>query len=150
MNKEKAQPIRSASLRPHRVTDSSSHIPYRLRARLSHYDKFVEFRHVRAGLYGKLVIIRGNVIRTGPIVAFCRQLTFRCRTCLSEFLILQPDGIFSQPSRCPGNNTENRLQCTGSSFKVLRRSPKNVMVESQTVLVQEDSSNTIDSVSQHK
>lgn len=145
LDKVKTRFRRKSDWKSNQFICSPIEIPYQLRARIGHYDKYVEFRHIRAGLYGKLVVIRGNVIRTGPILALCLQLTFSCRTCHGVFSHLQPEGIFTQPSRCP-MNTGNRLQCTGSSFQVLRRSSKNIMLEFQTVRVQEDNATESNSV----
>lgn len=111
--------------------------PY-LRARLVNYGKLMNFKDFRAGLYGRLIVIQGTVIRVGNIVAQCRRLAFSCRKCSGIFTKYQQDGKFSQPSRCI-LQTDNGLECSGNAFRVLRHSKKNLMVECQIVKVQEES-----------
>lgn len=50
--------------------------------------------------YGKLISIRGTIMRVGQSQLLCTWLTFKCDICHTQQTIRQPDGIMTIPSRC--------------------------------------------------
>lgn len=112
-------------------------VPY-VRARLLNYRTLTPLKNLRAALYGKLVAVHGTVVRASNMRPLCLSMAFKCRSCSGVMTFPQTDGKYELPSRCILER-DGMLQCTGNQFDPLRGSAKNVIVEWQTIRVQENS-----------
>lgn len=80
---------------------------------------------------GKLVSVSGTVIRVGNIKLQCSWMAFECAGCESMQCVKQPDGEFTQPTRCFDKN------CHCRTFKPLRSSTYTQTFDWQTIRLQE-------------
>lgn len=116
-------------------------VPY-VRARLINYRKLTPLRSLRAALFGKLVAVSGTCVRASNITPLCLVLAFQCRTCSGVLTYPQTDGKYETPPRCVLDR--DGLQCTGDNFDPLRSSPRNLIVEWQSIRIQENSSENLE------
>ena len=116
------------------------HIPY-VRARLINYRKATRLKNIRANLFGKLVTVNGTVVRASNEKCMCLAMAFECRTCSGVWTYPQTDGTYELPPRCILDRDE--LQCTGNNFEPMRGSSRNVIVECQSIRIQENSSENL-------
>ena len=116
-------------------------VPY-VRARLGNYKTTTPLKNLRASLYGKLVAICGTVVRVSNTKPLCLFMAFKCRTCSGVLTHPQPDGKFEEPTRCSLEREEG-VQCTGFQFDPMLGSNKNVIVEWQTIRIQENSADNM-------
>ena len=112
-------------------------VPY-VRARLFNYQKITSLKKIRAALFGKLVAVRGTVVRASNVKPVCLALTFKCRTCYGVMTYPETDGKYELPPRCI--LFRNESQCIGNNFEPLRGSSRNVFVQWQSIIIQENSS----------
>ena len=110
-------------------------IPF-VRARLTNYKTITPMKNLRAGLYGKLVAINGTVVRASNSKPLCLFLAFQCRTCKGILVHRQKDGKYELPARC--SLERDHMQCTGTQFEPLRNSSRNIVVEWQSIRIQEN------------
>lgn len=123
-----------------KTTMMTADIPY-VRVRLINYKKITPLKSLRACHYGNLVAINGTVVRTSNTKPLCQALAFQCRTCSGVMIHHQPDGKYEQPLRCVLE--KEGLQCTGNNFEPLRGSSRNIIVEWQSICIQENSSENL-------
>lgn len=57
-------------------------------------------RSLKVSSYGRLISVRGTIIRASAAQILCSWLAFRCASCSSEQAIKQPDGIMTTPTSC--------------------------------------------------
>lgn len=55
---------------------------------------------LKVSSYGRLVTVRGTIIRASAAQLLCTWMAFRCATCSSEQAIRQTDGCLTPPARC--------------------------------------------------
>ncbi|XP_057199644.1 DNA helicase MCM8 isoform X2 [Triplophysa rosa] len=113
-----------ASLRP---IINTPHIS----ARLYNFEPLTPLKSLRANLYGKLVAIRGTVVRVSNIKPLCSKLAFTCNSCGDTQSVTLPDGKYSTPTKCL------QVECRGRLFTPNRSSPLTLTVDWQTIKVQE-------------
>lgn len=118
----------------------TSDVPY-IRARLNNYRKVTSLKNLRAALFGKLVAVSGTVVRASNTKPLCLALAFQCRTCSGVMTYPQTDGKYEPPSRCILDRDD--LRCTGNNFEPLRSSSRNVIVEWQSIRIQENCSENL-------
>ncbi|XP_057371911.1 DNA helicase MCM8-like isoform X2 [Daphnia carinata] len=116
-------------------------VPY-FRARLVNYRKLTPLKSLRAALFGKLVAVSGTCVRASNTTPLCLVLAFQCRTCSGVFTYPQTDGKYESPPRCILDR--DGLQCTGNNFDPLRSSPRNLIVEWQSIRIQENTSENLE------
>ncbi|KJE94138.1 hypothetical protein CAOG_08824 [Capsaspora owczarzaki ATCC 30864] len=86
---------------------------------------------LKSNAVGRLVSLRGTVVRVGNIKPQVVRLAFTCSKCDGTTVIALADGRYAVPSRC------TTPQCRGSSFVPRRSDPDTIMVDWQTIRVQE-------------
>ena len=109
-------------------------VPY-IRARLFNFNLITPLKNLRADLCGKLVAVNGTVVRSSNMKPLCLAMAFKCRTCSGVMVYPQTDGKYEIPSRC--NKDRDHLRCTGTVFDPVRDSTRNVIVELQSIRIQE-------------
>jgi DNA helicase MCM8 len=87
---------------------------------------------VRVNCYGKLVSLRGTVIKAANIKIMYQYMAFSCSTCTGIQVIRQPEGVFTLPNKCVTEGC--RAQ---SNFKSLHASPYTRTVSWQPIKIQE-------------
>lgn len=83
-------------------------------------------------ILGKLVTLKGTVIRAAHTKLVCQYLAFKCSQCEGSQLVKQIDGCYTVPPRCP------RKGCRSlSNFSPIIDSPFNRNVNWQIIKIQE-------------
>ncbi|XP_055541524.1 DNA helicase MCM8 isoform X2 [Wyeomyia smithii] len=102
-----------------------------IRPRILGHGPEVHLRHMKVNNFGKLVAIRGTIIRSGSSQIINTWMAFRCSLCQGQQVIRQTDGIFVVPASC-------REGCKArSNFVPLRSSPFTRTEPIQSVRLQE-------------
>ncbi|XP_058823295.1 DNA helicase MCM8 [Topomyia yanbarensis] len=71
-----------------------------IRPRVIGHGPEVHLRHMKVNSFGKLIAIRGTVIRAGSSQIVNTWMAFRCSLCQGQQIIRQTDGIFTLPTSC--------------------------------------------------
>lgn len=100
-----------------------------VRLKILNYEPLVYFQDLKASLNGKLVSIRGSVIRVGHIKHIAEWSVFMCRKCNLQKIVKQPQGIYTVPKKCN--------VCGVSKFRAMLDAPQMKTVFFQTLKVQE-------------
>ncbi|XP_075339377.1 DNA helicase MCM8 [Odontesthes bonariensis] len=105
-------------------------IPH-ISARLYNYEPLTPLRTLRASVFGRLVCVKGTVVRVGNIRPVCTRMAFRCQTCTNTMALPLQHGKYAAPTKCiqPG--------CRSRSFIPIRSSPLTHTVDWQIIKVQE-------------
>lgn len=72
----------------------------RVHIRLEDSGLRISLRSLKVCHYGRLITLRGTVIRVASVRLLCTWLAFRCASCQAEQIVLQPDGRMQMPTRC--------------------------------------------------
>ncbi|XP_034239092.1 DNA helicase MCM8-like, partial [Thrips palmi] len=102
-----------------------------IRARILNHEPVLQLKTLKANYYGKLVSIRGTVIRVGNLKLLSVWMAFSCNTCGSIQCVRQPQGKYTLPSKCSGDN------CRSRSYAPKHSSPFTQTVNYQSIKVQE-------------
>nr|CAD7574505.1 unnamed protein product [Timema californicum] len=102
-----------------------------IRARPTNFEPVTELKNLKASYYGKLVSVRGTIIRVGNVKILCTWMAFLCNSCRAMQCIKQPEGIFTQPTSCTSDD------CRSRTFSPLISSPYTQTVNWQSVRLQE-------------
>uniref|UniRef100_A0A8C5AY25 DNA helicase MCM8 n=1 Tax=Gadus morhua TaxID=8049 RepID=A0A8C5AY25_GADMO len=105
-------------------------IPH-INARLYNFEPLTPLRTLRASVFGRLVCVRGTVVRVSNIKPMCTRMAFLCQGCSHTHSVPLPHGSFTTPVKCP------QPECRSRSFTADRRSPLTHAVDWQTIKVQE-------------
>uniref|UniRef100_A0A4W5QIP6 DNA helicase MCM8 n=1 Tax=Hucho hucho TaxID=62062 RepID=A0A4W5QIP6_9TELE len=105
-------------------------IPH-ISARLYNYEPLTALRTLRASVFGRLVCVRGTVVRVSNIRPLCTRLAFTCSGCSHTHTLTLPHGKFTTPTKCV------QPQCRSRSFIPNRSSPLTLTVDWQNIKVQE-------------
>ncbi|VDO04572.1 unnamed protein product [Rodentolepis nana] len=106
-------------------------LPY-IAARLVDHFPPTPLRSLRAHHLGDLISIRATVARLGPIRPLCCRLCFRCGLCETEqVLVIEDDGCFATPTKCPEKGCRSRI------FHPIYSSPSTLVIDTRTLLIQE-------------
>ncbi|XP_072246673.1 DNA helicase MCM8 [Leuresthes tenuis] len=105
-------------------------IPH-ISARLYNYEPVTPLRMLRASVFGRLVCVKGTVVRVSSIRPVCTRMAFRCQTCTNTMALPLQHGKYATPTKCiqPG--------CRSRSFIPIRSSPLTHTVDWQIIKVQE-------------
>ncbi|XP_038127120.1 DNA helicase MCM8 [Cyprinodon tularosa] len=112
------------------VTAPIINIPH-ISVRLYNYEPLTPLRTLRASVFGRLVCVRGTVVRVSSIRPQCTRMAFKCQICGGTLTIPLQHGKYATPSKCsqPG--------CRARTFIPLRSSPFTKTVDWQIIKVQE-------------
>ncbi|XP_041728877.2 DNA helicase MCM8-like [Coregonus clupeaformis] len=105
-------------------------IPH-ISARLYNYEPLTALRMLRASVFGRLVCVRGTVVRVSNIRPLCTRLAFTCSGCSHTHTLTLPHGKFTTPTKCV------QPECRSRSFVPNRSSPLTLTVDWQNIKVQE-------------
>uniref|UniRef100_A0A3B4FGE6 DNA helicase MCM8 n=1 Tax=Pundamilia nyererei TaxID=303518 RepID=A0A3B4FGE6_9CICH len=105
-------------------------IPH-ISARLYNYEPLTPLRMLRASVFGRLVCVKGTVVRVSSIRPLCTRLAFRCRTCSTTLSLALQHGKYTTPTKC------GKPDCRSHIFIPIRNSPLTQTVDWQIIKVQE-------------
>uniref|UniRef100_A0A665UL85 DNA helicase MCM8 n=1 Tax=Echeneis naucrates TaxID=173247 RepID=A0A665UL85_ECHNA len=105
-------------------------IPH-ISARLYNYEPLTPLRLLRASVFGRLVCVRGTVVRVSNIRPFCTRMAFRCLGCSHTQSLPLQHGKYATPTKCI------QPDCRSRSFTPNRSSPLTLTVDWQIIKVQE-------------
>ncbi|XP_072293462.1 DNA helicase MCM8 [Eucyclogobius newberryi] len=112
------------------VTTPLINIPH-ISARLYNYEPLTPLRLLRASVFGRLVGVRGTVVRVSNIRPLCSRLAFRCLGCSHTQALTLQHGNYSTPTKCALPN------CRSRTLVPCRSSPLTQTVDWQIIKVQE-------------
>lgn len=69
--------------------------------RLACLDRVIHGKDLKANVIGKMVCIRGTVVRTSGVKPLATRMAFTCNTCQGVQTLDFPDARFMQPTKCP-------------------------------------------------
>uniref|UniRef100_A0A673CVF9 DNA helicase MCM8 n=1 Tax=Sphaeramia orbicularis TaxID=375764 RepID=A0A673CVF9_9TELE len=105
-------------------------IPH-ISARLYNYEPLTPLRMLRASVFGRLVCVRGTVVRVSNIRPQCTRMAFRCLGCSHIQSLPLQHGKYATPPKCL------QPECRSHSFDPCRSSPLTQTVDWQIIKVQE-------------
>ncbi|XP_052737212.1 DNA helicase MCM8 isoform X1 [Bicyclus anynana] len=68
---------------------------YRIRVRILNHEPVIAIANLKVNYFGKLVTIKGTVIRIGSVGLICNSMAFECSSCQSVQAVMQPQGLFT-------------------------------------------------------
>ncbi|KAF1375446.1 hypothetical protein PFLUV_G00220250 [Perca fluviatilis] len=105
-------------------------IPH-ISARLYNYEPLTALRTLRASVFGRLVCVRGTVVRVSNIRPLCTRMAFRCLGCMHTQSLPLQHGKYATPTKCI------QPDCRSRTFAPSRNSPFTHTVDWQIIKVQE-------------
>ncbi|XP_028458948.1 DNA helicase MCM8, partial [Perca flavescens] len=105
-------------------------IPH-INARLYNYEPLTALRTLRASVFGRLVCVRGTVVRVSNIRPLCTRMAFRCLGCMHTQSLPLQHGKYATPTKCI------QPDCRSRTFAPSRNSPFTHTVDWQIIKVQE-------------
>ncbi|XP_022608585.1 DNA helicase MCM8 [Seriola dumerili] len=105
-------------------------IPH-ISARLYNYEPLTPLRTLRASVFGRLVCVKGTVVRVSNIRPLCTRMAFRCLGCSHTQSLPLQHGKYATPTKC------SQPDCRSRSFTPSRSSPLTHTVDWQIIKVQE-------------
>ncbi|KAJ1928666.1 hypothetical protein IWQ60_001871, partial [Tieghemiomyces parasiticus] len=72
----------------------------RLQVRLINYEPVTPLKSLKSNLVGKLICIRGTVVRTSLVRPLLLQVSFVCAGCNRRQIIKAEDGKYNKPTKC--------------------------------------------------
>ncbi|KFB53485.1 AGAP002580-PA-like protein [Anopheles sinensis] len=102
-----------------------------IRPRIVGFGPEVSIGSIKVSSFGKLVSVRGTIIRAGASQIMNTWCAFRCSSCASEQAVQQKDGIYTTPTACHSGCKAR------SNFTLLQHSIFTRMESYQTIRLQE-------------
>ncbi|XP_031730088.1 DNA helicase MCM8-like [Anarrhichthys ocellatus] len=99
--------------------------------RLYNYEPLTALRTLRASVFGRLVCVRGTVVRLSNIRPMCTRMAFRCLGSSHMQSLALQQGKYATPTKCL------QPDCRSRSFAPIRNSPLTRTVDFQIIKVQE-------------
>ncbi|XP_002156618.2 DNA helicase MCM8 [Hydra vulgaris] len=106
------------------------HVPF-INVRLVNFEPVTAFKHLKANSYGKLVSVRGTVVRVSNVKPIVTKMEFSCNSCTENQVICLAEGKYAVPTKCINE------VCRGKSFSPLRSSPSTETIDWQNIKIQE-------------
>jgi len=102
-----------------------------IHTRIMNFGPTTTLKNLKANSYGKLVTIRGTVVRVGNVKPLVTHLAFNCTACKTQQVLELIDGKYTMPKKCVSP------ECRARTFVLDRNSCQTKTVDSQTIKVQE-------------
>ncbi|XP_014259995.1 DNA helicase MCM8-like [Cimex lectularius] len=99
--------------------------------RIKNFKPVVSLRDIKACLYGKLISVKGTVIRVGPSRLLCTRMGFACTQCRTPQVLTLKDGVYITPKSCP------LRECRSKTFSPLHSSHLTKTKNFQIVKIQD-------------
>ncbi|XP_026758973.2 DNA helicase MCM8-like [Galleria mellonella] len=101
-----------------------------IKVRILNHQPVIPLANLKVNYFGKLVTIKGTVIRVGSVGLICTSMAFECSSCHNIQAVIQPQGVFTAPICCQSCNG-------GSKFEPLQSSPFTNTTDWQIAKIQE-------------
>ncbi|KAF9557028.1 DNA replication licensing factor mcm8 [Mortierella alpina] len=82
----------------------------RFTVRLACFERITHGKDLKANLIGKMICVRGTVVRTSGVKPLATKMAFTCNTCQSAQTLEFPDARFISPTKC------HEKGCRGRQF----------------------------------
>ncbi|XP_071552427.1 DNA helicase MCM8-like [Panulirus ornatus] len=89
-----------------------------IHARLTNLATFTQLKNLKASYYGKLLSVKGTVVRVSSIKPLCTRLAFTCIGCGSVQGLNQTEGRYTMPMSCCIQNCRSRSFVPDRSHKL--------------------------------
>nr|XP_033325816.1 DNA helicase MCM8-like [Megalopta genalis] len=100
-----------------------------VRLKILNYQPFVCLQDLKTNSYGRLISVKGCVIRVGRVKHLAEWIVFVCRKCNLQKVVKQPQGMYTVPKKCN--------ICGISKFRPLLSSPQVKSISFQMIKIQE-------------
>ncbi|CAG4990031.1 unnamed protein product [Colias eurytheme] len=107
-----------------------------IKVRVFNHQPVIPISNLKVNYFGKLVTIKGTVIRVGSVGLICTSMAFECSSCHSIQAVMQPQGVFTAPNFC--HNCKS-----GHKFEPLQSSPFTNTTDWQVAKIQEIQSQSL-------
>nr|XP_034837320.1 DNA helicase MCM8-like [Maniola hyperantus] len=87
----------------------------RIRVRILNHEPVIPIANLKVNYFGKLVTIKGTVIRVGSVGLMCTAMAFECMSCHSVQAVMQPQGVFTAPNFCQSCKSGHKFEPLQSS-----------------------------------
>ncbi|KAG6458718.1 hypothetical protein O3G_MSEX011010 [Manduca sexta] len=108
----------------------------KIKVRILNHQPVIPLANLKVNYFGKLVTIKGTVIRVGSVGLICTSMAFECSSCHCVQAVVQPQGIFTAPNFCQSCNG-------GVKFEPIQSSPFTTTTDWQVAKIQEIQSQSI-------
>ncbi|XP_026738965.1 DNA helicase MCM8-like isoform X1 [Trichoplusia ni] len=108
----------------------------KIKIRILNHQPVIPLANLKVNYFGKLVTIKGTVIRVGSVGLICTSMAFECSSCHNLQAVVQPQGVFTAPNTCQSCNG-------GSKFEPLQSSPFTNTTDWQVAKIQEIQSQSL-------
>lgn len=98
--------------------------PPKMVARIFSVSPLTPIRSLKAHCIGKLVSVRGNVVRVSPVRPLVQEMAFSCLKCGTDVDTAFQDGKYEPPTRC--RSSIEGKPCKGTKFVPDRSSARAV------------------------
>ncbi|KAG7310603.1 hypothetical protein JYU34_003395 [Plutella xylostella] len=102
----------------------------KIKVRILNHKPVIPLASLKVNYFGKLITIKGTVIRVGSVGLICTSMAFKCSSCKGIQAIVQPQGVFTAPSFCQSCQS-------GAKFEPLQSSPFTNTTDWQSAKIQE-------------
>uniref|UniRef100_A0AAR5Q6U8 DNA helicase MCM8 n=1 Tax=Dendroctonus ponderosae TaxID=77166 RepID=A0AAR5Q6U8_DENPD len=101
-----------------------------IRARILNHEPLLPMKDINVSSFGKLVSLRGTVVKAGPVKIVCTHMAFQCPGCGSVQVEKQINGTYIPLQKCTKCGAKQNVE-------PLYNSPLSKTVESQNIVLQE-------------
>ncbi|XP_049692661.2 DNA helicase MCM8 [Helicoverpa armigera] len=108
----------------------------KIKVRILNHQPVIPLANLKVNYFGKLVTIKGTVIRVGSVGLICTSMAFECSSCHNLQAVIQPQGVFTAPTTCQSCHG-------GSKFEPLQSSPFTNTTDWQVAKIQEIQSQSL-------
>ncbi|XP_045538871.1 DNA helicase MCM8 [Papilio machaon] len=108
----------------------------KIKVRILNHQPVIPIANLKVNYFGKLVTIKGTVIRVGSVSLICTSMAFECNSCHNIQVVIQPQGIFTAPNFCQSCQS-------GHKFEPLQSSPFTNTTDWQVAKIQEIQSQSV-------
>ncbi|XP_053622014.1 DNA helicase MCM8 [Plodia interpunctella] len=82
----------------------------KIKVRILNHQPVIPLANLKVNYFGKLVTIKGTVIRVGSVGLICTSMAFECSSCHGVQAVVQPQGVFTGPNHCQSCNSSSKLE----------------------------------------
>ncbi|CAG0920450.1 unnamed protein product [Notodromas monacha] len=131
--------------------DSLAVVPF-LQPRIREHGPISPMRDLRTESYGKVVSVRGTIVRVGPTKLVCKRMVYKCDVCGKLFAyrgvlerVVGGSIKVVQPEKCPKFNSKSNNKnavpaeepCRSKQFSLCFESRGMLVVDGRTIQIQE-------------
>ncbi|CAG4978471.1 unnamed protein product [Parnassius apollo] len=108
----------------------------KIKVRVLNHQPVIPIASLKVNYFGKLVTIKGTVIKVGNVGLICTSMAFECSSCHNIQAVIQPQGIFTVPNFCQSCQSSHK-------FEPLQSSPFTTTTDWQVAKIQEIQSQSV-------